>query len=63
MKCSVVSLGCKVNTYEGEFIKEKFKEKNFDIVDLNENPDVVVINTCTVTNQSDSKSRKIKMLY
>lgn len=59
MKCTVVSLGCKVNTYEGEFIKEKFKEEDFEIVDINENPDVIVINTCTVTNQSDSKSRKI----
>ncbi len=59
MKCSVISLGCKVNTYESEFIKEKFKEKNYDIVEVDENPDVVVINTCTVTNQSDSKSRKM----
>ena len=59
MKCTVLTLGCKVNTYESEHIKEKFKEANYEIVDLYDNPDVVVINTCTVTNQSDSKSRKI----
>lgn len=59
MKCAVLTLGCKVNTYESEYIKEKFKEKDFEIVNLKDNPDVIVINTCTVTNQSDSKSRKM----
>ena len=59
MKCTVLTLGCKVNTYESEYIKEKFKQSNYEIVELNNNPDVVVINTCTVTNQSDSKSRKM----
>ena len=59
MKCCVLTLGCKVNTYESEYIKEKFRENNYDIVELHNNPDVVVINTCTVTNQSDSKSRKM----
>ena len=59
MKCAVLTLGCKVNAYESEFIKEKFKENNYEIVDLYDNPDVIVINTCTVTNQSDSKSRKM----
>jgi len=59
MKCTVLTLGCKVNAYESEYIKEKFKESNYEIVDLHDNPDVIVINTCTVTNQSDSKSRKM----
>lgn len=59
MKCCVLTLGCKVNTYESEYIKEKFKENKYDIVDLYNSPDVVVVNTCTVTNQSDSKSRKM----
>ena len=58
MKCSVISLGCKVNTYESEYIKEQFKKNNYEIVDIKEKPDVIVINTCTVTNQSDAKSRK-----
>lgn len=59
MKCCVLTLGCKVNTYESEYIKEKFRENNYDIVELHNNPEVIVINTCTVTNQSDSKSRKM----
>ena len=59
MKCSVITLGCKVNTYESEYIKEQFKNSGYQIVDDLENSDVIVINTCTVTNQSDAKSRKI----
>ena len=59
MKCTVLTLGCKVNTYESEFIKEKFIKSGYEIVELHDNPDVIVINTCTVTNQSDSKSRKM----
>ena len=59
MKVGIYTLGCKVNTYESEYIKEKFKNNNYEIVSINDNPDVVVINTCTVTNQSDAKSRKL----
>ena len=59
MKCCVINLGCKVNAYESEYIKEKFREKNYKIVPLTDNPNIIVINTCTVTNQSDSKSRKM----
>jgi len=59
MKCSVITLGCKVNTYESEYIKEKFKESGYEITDDTSLSDVIVINTCTVTNQSDAKSRKI----
>jgi len=59
MKVCVLTLGCKVNAYESEHIKEQFINKNYNIVDLNEEPNIVVINTCTVTNQSDAKSRKL----
>jgi len=59
MKACIINLGCKVNAYEVEYIKEKFRENNYNIVDINDNPEVVVINTCTVTNQADSKSRKM----
>ena len=59
MKTCILTLGCKVNTYESEFIKEQFKNNDYNLVDLKDNPDVVVINTCTVTNQSDAKSRKM----
>jgi len=59
MRACVINLGCKVNAYEVEFIKEKFIESGYNIVDLHNNPEVIVINTCTVTNQADSKSRKM----
>lgn len=59
MKVAIETLGCKVNFYESEVIKGIFLENNYQIVTLDENPDVVVINTCSVTNQSDAKDRKI----
>ena len=59
MKACILTLGCKVNAYESEFIKEQFKNNNYEIVELIDKPDVCVINTCTVTNQSDAKSRKM----
>lgn len=59
MKFCVLTLGCKVNSYESEFIKEKFKDIGYTEVLVNENPDVIVINTCSVTNQSDAKSRHL----
>ena len=57
MKCAVITLGCKVNAYESEYIKENFRNNGYLIVNVDDNPDVIVINTCTVTNQSDAKSR------
>mgnify|MGYP004511551673 FL=1 len=57
MKCAVITLGCKVNAYESEYIKENFRNNGYLIVSVDDKPDVVVINTCTVTNQSDAKSR------
>ncbi len=59
MKVKGICLGCKVNTYELEFIINKFKEKNYEIVQDNESADIYVINTCSVTNMSDVKSRKV----
>lgn len=59
MKICILTLGCKVNTYESEVIKSQFLSNQDKIVDLKDNPDVVVINTCTVTNQADAKSRKL----
>ena len=57
MKVKGISLGCKVNTYENEYILSCFKNKGYEIV--NDNADIYIINTCSVTNQSDSKSRKV----
>lgn len=59
MKVAIETLGCKVNYYESEVIKSLFLNSNYQIVSLEECPDIVVINTCSVTNQSDAKDRKI----
>ena len=60
MKACVYTLGCKVNTYESEYIMLKLIEAGYDVVNnLDEVSDVYIINTCTVTNTADIKSRKI----
>jgi len=59
MKVGIYTLGCKVNTYESEYIASLFKEKGFMLSDFEEECDVYVINTCTVTNTSDKKDKKI----
>lgn len=53
------ALGCKVNQYESEAIGELFAEKGYDIVSVEEKADIYVINTCTVTNFGDKKSRQL----
>ena len=53
------TLGCKVNHYETEAIWQLFKEANYERVEFETNADVFVINTCTVTNTGDKKSRQI----
>jgi len=55
----VLSLGCKVNTYETEFVINELKNNGYIIKDFNDICDVYIINTCTVTNTSDTKSRKM----
>ena len=55
----ICTLGCKVNTYESEYVINELKKAGFEIKDFNEICDVYIINTCTVTNNSDSKSRKM----
>ncbi len=57
MKFKIVTLGCKVNAYESEIIKEKFLENNY-ILDEN-NPNIIIVNTCSVTNMADNKSKKL----
>lgn len=60
MKVAIYTLGCKVNTYESEYVINKFKEKKYEIVDFKDDTaDIYLINTCTVTNTSDQKSRKM----
>ena len=58
-KVAFYTLGCKVNQYETNAMIEKFIEKKYTIVDFEAIADIYVINTCTVTNMSDRKSRQI----
>ena len=55
----VLTLGCKVNTYESEYVINELKKAGYEIKDFDDICDVYIINTCTVTNNSDSKSRKM----
>lgn len=54
-----VTLGCKVNQTESEAMAQLFREAKYQVVEPSEEADVVVINTCTVTNTGDSKSRQV----
>lgn len=57
---AIHTLGCKVNQYDSEGIAAQFKAKGYEIIDFNEKgADVYIINTCTVTNISDQKSRQM----
>lgn len=55
---AIFTLGCKVNQYETEAMAELFEKEGYKIVDHEEYADVYVINTCTVTNLGDKKSRQ-----
>ena len=59
MKAAFLTLGCKVNYYETEKMMADFEQHGFQVVDFHESADVYVINTCTVTNMADRKSRKM----
>ena len=56
-----ITLGCKVNQYETNAMTQKFIEKGYKVIEENseEKPDICIINTCTVTNMSDRKSRQM----
>ncbi|MBA3063096.1 MAG: tRNA (N(6)-L-threonylcarbamoyladenosine(37)-C(2))-methylthiotransferase MtaB, partial [Atribacteria sp.] len=59
IKVALKTLGCKVNQYETESIINFFKDKGFQIVDFHQNADVYIINTCTVTQEADRKSKQM----
>ena len=59
MKIAFLTLGCKVNSYETEKMKQAFEEAGHFVVAFDEQADVYLINTCTVTNIADRKSRKM----
>ncbi len=58
-KVAFMTLGCKVNKYDTEAVAKIFKDDGYKLVDFEEYADVYVINTCTVTNLSDKKSRQL----
>ena len=58
-KVAFVSLGCKVNQYETNAMSQEFVEAGYDVVDFNDVADIYVVNTCTVTNMADRKSRQM----
>lgn len=53
------SLGCKVNSYETEIMQQRLQEKGYKIVPFETKADIYIINTCTVTNMADRKSRQM----
>lgn len=57
-KAALHNLGCKVNAYETEAMKELLREDGYEIVDFHDKADVYVVNTCTVTSVADQKSRQ-----
>ena len=58
-KAALHNLGCKVNAYETEAMQEMLEQNGYEIVPFKEGADVYVINTCTVTNMADRKSRQM----
>ena len=58
-KVAFITLGCKVNQYETNAMAQKFIEKGYTVIEEKEKADIYVINTCTVTNMSDRKSRQM----
>jgi threonylcarbamoyladenosine tRNA methylthiotransferase MtaB len=57
-KIAFKTLGCRLNQYETDALASRFHTGSYEIVDYSEEADIYVINTCTVTNQSDQKSRQ-----
>ncbi|NLZ81512.1 MAG: tRNA (N(6)-L-threonylcarbamoyladenosine(37)-C(2))-methylthiotransferase MtaB [Clostridiales bacterium] len=58
-KAALHNLGCKVNAYETESMQQKLEADGYEIVPFGEKADVYIINTCTVTNMADRKSRQM----
>ena len=59
MKVGICSLGCKVNIYESEVMSDLLKKSGYEIVPFEDKADIYIINTCSVTNESDKQSRKM----
>ena len=59
MKVAFATLGCRVNMYESEAMTEKFIKDGYTLVPFEDFADVYVVNTCSVTNMGDKKSRQM----
>lgn len=57
-KIAFKTLGCRLNQFETDALAAQFKRHDYQIVDYDEEADIYIVNTCTVTNQGDNKSRK-----
>ena len=58
-KVAFYTLGCKVNQYETNAMIQEFKNSGYDIVEFDDVADIYIVNTCTVTNMADRKSRQM----
>lgn len=58
MKVAFRTLGCRLNQYEMDALAAQFKDNGYEVSEQEDNADIVVVNTCTVTNQSNQKSRQ-----
>ena len=57
MTFKIITFGCKVNAYESTYLKEKMIDNNF--IEVEDNADITIVNTCSVTNMADNKSKKM----
>ncbi len=57
-RVTVVTLGCKANQYDSEQLKNEFQKRGWDVVDAQQDPDVLLVNSCTVTNEAARQSRQ-----
>ncbi|MBR5047461.1 MAG: tRNA (N(6)-L-threonylcarbamoyladenosine(37)-C(2))-methylthiotransferase MtaB, partial [Eubacterium sp.] len=58
-RAAYLTLGCKVNQYETDAMKEILEKVGYETVDFKDQADVYIINTCSVTNMADRKSRQM----
>ena len=58
MRVAFYTLGCKVNQYETEIMSDLFYQNGYDVVHCDDEADVYVVNSCTVTSSGDKKARQ-----
>lgn len=59
MNFNIITLGCKVNQYESQAMREDLLKNGFELAKPNTPADITVVNSCTVTSVSDAKNRKL----